>query len=242
MRGRLSINPYGALSIWEHPEPGAAYCIGVDTSSGIRESVKEGDPSAACVIEMRTCRLVALMHGYQDPTMWGWACCRLAWLYNTAWLAIETQPSQHGLTAYLAAERYGYERLFRQRRSESIKGRFVERRGWVRPAGSLGELWNRVRTALREECAIPSALLLDELAALRYEEGKFVSDEHDDAAVAYGIALLARDQLYADGEVVEAAPKALDLADRFWKAQSDSDREPARQHAGDDYHDTWPGL
>ncbi len=242
MRGELVLNPYGALSIWERPSPGLQYVIGADTSSGIRESVKEGDPSAACVIEMRTCRQVAEMHGYMDPTLWGWAACRLGWLYNGAWLAIETMPSQHGLTAYLAAERYGYERLFRQKRQETVKHRFVERRGWTRPAGSAGTLWNRIRDALREGCPIRSQRLLDELAALRYEEGKFVSDQHDDAAVAYGIALLARDQLFAEGEVVEPVKPIHDLADLYWKRQSEQEAEPAATTGGDDYHDTWAGV
>jgi hypothetical protein len=240
-RGHMAEGQFGALSIWEQPMPGSQYVIGVDTSSGIRESVKEGDPSAACVLEMRTCRQVAEMHGYQDPTMWGWACARVAWYYNEAWLAIETQPSQHGLTAFLAAERYGYVRLCRQRKIESLRGQFVERRGWVRPARSSETLFNRVRTAQRESCIIRSHGLLDEMAAMRLEEGKFISDEHDDRLIAYAIALLARDQLFAEGEVVEERKPPRDLAELYWQAQAELDQKPHTTTNADELALTWDG-
>lgn len=238
-RGELVVNPYGALSIWEWPVEGLQYAVGVDTSSGIRESVKEGDPSAACVIEMRSCRQVAEMHAYQDPTMWGWACARLAWLYNTAPLAIETQPSQHGLAAYIAAERYPYPNLWMQSRRERLDGKMVERRGWVRPQGSTGDLFNRIRDALREGRPIRSARLLDELAAMRYEEGKFKTDEHDDCIIAYGIALMVRDQAFADGEVVVAAPKPEDLADLYWQRELEDDTPKSQDPI---HEEEWNGI
>lgn len=218
-RGELIANAYGDLSVWEWPTAGLQYAVGVDTSSGIRESVREGDPSCACVIEMRTCRQVAEMHAYKDPTMWGWACARLAWLYNEAPLAIETQPSQHGLAAYIAAERYPYPNMWAQSRRESRDGRLVERRGWVRPAGSTGDLFNRIRDAMRENAPIRSVRLLDELSAMRYEEGKFKTDEHDDCILAYGIALMIRDQAFADGEIKAPVARAEDVSDIYWQRE-----------------------
>lgn len=239
-RGQLIASPYGALSIWEHPVEGYQYAMGVDTSSGIKESVKEGDPSAASVIEIRSCRQVAEMHGYMDPTMWGYAVARLAGLYNDAKTAIETQPSQHGLAAFIAAERYGCPGLYMQARREEIAGKIVERRGWVRPQGSTADLFNRIREAMKDGCPIRSPGLLDELAAMRYEEGKFKTEEHDDRIIAHGLALLVRDQVYARGEVKVQIVKPEDISEVYWNRELEEDRPGVP--AVPVYEEEWNGL
>lgn len=238
--GELLETPYGSLSIWEWPIEGYQYAVGVDTSSGIRESVKEGDPSAACVIEMRTCRQVAEMHGYQEPTLWGWACARLAWFYNTAALAIETQPSQHGLAAYNAADRYGYPALWMQSRLEPINGRLVERKGWTRAQGSTGLMFNRIKEALYEGNPIRSLGLLDELAELRYEEGKFKTDGHDDRVIAYGLCLMMRDQAFQKGEIKEPTPKARSIEDLYWQREEEAGTPKAL--TAPIYEEEWHGV
>jgi len=219
-RGELQEAAYGDLTIYEHPQPDLQYAVAVDTSSGLRTSKDRGDPSCAQVIEMRTCRQVAEMHGYREPTQWGYASARLAGYYNLAPLAIETHPSQHGLAAFIAAERYGYPKLYMQRRVESKTGAISERRGWVRSAGSTYAMHDRIREALSEGCIIRSQRLLDELSAMRYEDGKFVSDDHDDTIIAYGIALLLRDQAFRLGIVKPEEKRPLDVADQFWARQS----------------------
>lgn len=240
-RGHLVENPFGALSIWEPPVPGLMYSVGVDTSSGVKESVKEGDPSAAVVVEMRTCRQVAEMHGYMDPTHWGFAVARLAGHYNMAPLAIETSPSPHGLAAYIAAERYPYPNLWMQQRLEQVNGRTLERRGWTRNAGTTMHLFNRIREALQEGCIIRSARLLDELSAVRLEEGKPKSTEHDDCIVAYGIALMVRDQSFMLGEIKKAEPAIRDLADAHWRRQAELVASPDTPEK-DDVDDCWDGT
>lgn len=241
MRGVLAANPYGDLRVWELPDPELEYAIGVDTSSGLRASAKEGDPSAAIVIEIRTCRQVAEMHGYREPREWGWACARLGWMFNGARVAIETHPSAHGLTAFMAAEQYGYPNLWRQPKWDSTSGRAIERKGWIRTPGSTEVLMDRVRTAMGEGCIIRSEGLLDELSAMRYEAGKFASDEHDDRIIAYAIALKVRDLAYEHGEVKERVKPIEDLADEYWRRQAalEQSLQPA---SGVDPYDTWNGV
>lgn len=243
-RGQFIHNPFGLLSIWELPVPGMQYAVGVDTSSGVKEGAGEGDPSAACVIEMRTCRQVAEMHGYVDPTHWGFSVARLAGFFNMAPLAIETMPSPHGLAAFIAAERYPYPNLWRQQRLDLGSGKMVERRGWQRSAGTTMHLFNRIREALHEGCIIRSTRLLDEASAVRLEEGKPQSNEHDDCLIAYGIALAVRDQCFLTGEAKKEPPRRPTLEEAFWNRQSEG--EPSGQEVpqlqGSETDDYWDGT
>lgn len=241
-RGHLQESAFGSLTIYEMPKAGDQYAVGVDTSSGLHTAKDRGDPSAAEVIELRTCRQVAEMHGYIEPTQWGYAVARLAGLYNLAALAIETQPSQHGLAAFIAAERYGYPKLYMQRKVDSRSGAMVERRGWVRSAGSTYALHDRIREALNDGAAIRSQRLLDELSALRYEDGKFKTDEHDDCIIAYGIALMLRDQAFRLG-LVKAEEKAPeDIADLYWKRQAGQHIVPSVGQEDRELDGVWNGV
>ncbi len=243
-RGELCEGIFGDLSIFEMPLPDTQYAVGVDTSSGLRSSKDRGDPSAAEVIEMKSGRQVAEMHGFRDPTQWGYASARLAGFYNMAPLAIETHPSQHGLTAFLAAERYAYPKLYVQTRLDRA-GALVEKRGWVMHQQSKWAMMDRIRAALQEGIIIRSTRLLDELGAVHYENQKFVSDEHDDCIVAYGIALMLRDQAYRKGEIRMAKSEPMDLDAAYWKRQSSpvQDRDRFAAIAAErEFDDVWDGV
>ena len=237
MRGHRTHNPWGGLAIYEEPRPGAFYVLGVDTSSGIRESIKEGDSSSACVIEVFSCRQVAEWHGFYDPTRWGMMVARLGWLYNSAWLGIETHPSAHGLTAFNACERYGYANLAMQERQDVITKAWSTRRGWTRTVGSTIVLLNRIRTALHEQCIIRSEGLIDELSAIRLEGDKIESSEHDDRVIAYGIALEVRDHVLKKGEIKPEAVRAESIEDIYWQRELAEDKEEAALEEA-----TWNGI
>lgn len=243
-RGELIESAFGNLTIFEHPEKGAQYTVGVDTSSGLRASKDNGDPSAAEVLEMRTCRQVAEMHGFMEPVQWGYAVSRLAGFYNLAPLAIETHPSQHGLAAFVAAERYGYPKLYMQRKLDSRLGIMTERRGWVRNPASTFALHDRIREALKDGVLIRSARLLDELGAIRYEEAKFRSDGHDDCIIAYGIALHLRDQAFRLGLVKPEEKGPMDVADHYWEGQAKAlaRSTPGATTSEKELDDVWNGV
>ena len=215
MSWRLAQNTSGGLNIWIQPIEGHTYSIGVDTSSGTRG----GDFSAAEVVDVETCEQVAEWHGLYAPTLWGYSCSRLAWYYNTAWLAFETHPSPHGLAAHLAAERYHYPKVWIQERKNVFDGRLETKKGWRRMANDTPQLFNRARDALREGCQIHSSRLIKELLAMQLDDGELVSSEHDDCIVAYCIALCVRDDCYKKGLVAAKPVELGDLSDMYWKSK-----------------------
>lgn len=242
MRGTLVENPYGRLLIWEHPQVGRSYAIAADASSGVKKSVKEGDPSACCVLDMWDCRQVAEWHGYMNPTLFGLVCSRIGLYYNSGPLAFETAPSMHGLAAYNAAERYNYPTLWTQTSNDRRDPGFQPRKGWIRSPHSTMHLMNRVREAMLAKCVIRSGGLLDELAAMRLEEGRPKSEEHDDRIIAYAIALTVRDQAFFSGEIIKPAPPIEDLADLDWREEEELARTGGEPDLGDPLHDFWNRL
>lgn len=199
-RYRLMESPKGGLLIWEWPEPGKKYVVGVDSSSG----VAGGDFSSAEVVEMESCAQVAEWHGLYDPTDWGRRCARLGWLYGDAVLAFETYPTAHGLSAARAAEAYGYLNLYRRQQLDQVTRKFTTHLGWHTHVQTKGLMVNRVRLALQEGHRIRSETLLRELRSMRLGEAeagqreKIVAPDHDDCHDAYAIALCVRDSLYQE--------------------------------------------
>lgn len=240
MRGEVVADPFGSLVIWTHPVPGRQYVVGVDSSGGHHGSEKENDPSAACVIDMRTCEQVAEWSGFYIPRLWGFRVARLAWLYNAAHLAIETHPSPHGINVYDAAVAYGYPNLSCALKHDHRDGRITEKKGWARPQGSVEYVYNRVREAMRDGCVIRSEALLDELAGVNIQDGKLDKKSKNDRIIAYALSLLARDQAFHMGEVKKTAPPPMDLADLYWKRKAESYGH--RPEESDAHDDCWDGV
>ena len=244
MIGTLLANRFGGLSVWSMPIQGRQYAVGVDCGSGVRNAktksiTKEGDPSAACVIDMETCEQVAEWEAYIIPQLWGFAVARLAAFYNEAPLAIETQPSQHGINAYDAAARYPYTNLWCQQRINLRDGSFSERKGWARAAYSTEVLFNRVREALHVGCPVRSERLLDQLSACYQEEVKVKSSLHDDCIVAYAIALCVRDQAYIRGDLKPKEAPIEDIGDLYWRRELVEDTPLASRHT---HEEEWNGI
>lgn len=229
MIGTLQTNASGGLNVWIHPIEGHTYTIGVDTSAGIRG----GDNSAAEVVDVETCEQVAEWHGLYAPTLWGYSCSRLGAYYNMAWLAFETHPSPHGLTAHLAAERYQYPKLWIQERLNVIDGGIERRKGWRRAANDTQQLLNRARDSLREGCPIHSSRLISELMAIQIQDGELESAQHDDCVIAYSIALSVRDACYQRGLVDKKPLEALDLSDLYWREKKKGRQPLSEEHAYD---------
>lgn len=248
--GTLVENPHGGLLIYRHPQKGRQYSIGVDTAEGVRG----GDYSAAEVVDMETLEQVAEWRCHMDPRLWGYACARLGFYYNSGPMAIESHPSPYGLEAFNAADSYGYPALWVQRTYDMLEQRFITKRGWRREQGSTAVLLGRIRTALTEGAVIRSEALLDELAACKLsyggpkdEEkfgvpgGKIVRGEHDDRAIAYGLAVLVRDDAYQKGEIVVPKRRPEDLADMYWERQAEEETLGPEPDAPFTPYDYWDG-
>lgn len=219
----------GTLEIWQHPKPNEKFVVGVDTSSG----GPQGDFAVAAVCETSTRALVALWRTKMDPTEWGRMCANLAWYYNTALLAFETHPSQHGLSACNGARERGYPMLFRRRQEGTITRQITEELGWATTARTKGLMVDKVRVALKEGYPIPSAYLLRELQNGKYQENGLIKFEgHDDAFVAYSIAQKVCDIAVQGGFVSTDTPKEKDWTERWWEHRNSQLERGASQGAG----------
>jgi hypothetical protein len=206
----------GGLEIWQYPQPQQRFVIGVDTSSG----GPQGDFAVAAVCETVTRALVALWRTKRDPTEWGRMCANLGWYYNTAMLAFETHPSQHGLSACNAARERGYPQLFRRRQEGTITKTITDELGWATTARTKGLMVDKVRVALKEGYSIPSDTLLRELKNGKYAESGLIKFEgRDDAFVAYSIAQKVCDIAVQGGFVSEEGPEPWDWTKEHWKAR-----------------------
>lgn len=250
--GRLVEDSNGGLQIWRMPEKGRTYSIGVDTAEGVRG----GDYSVAEVLDMETMEQCAVWHCQMRPSAWGYACARLGAFYNLAPIAFETHPSPYGLAAFDACERYGYEKLWMQRSYDELEQRWSLKKGWRRSAGSTSVLMDRVREALVDGVAIHEEALLDECAACKLNldpgkadgakfgqiTGSIRRGEHDDRIIAYGIALLVRDDAWAKGEVTVAPRRIEDLADAYWQKRLEDGTEMAMATRPNRYEEPWNGI
>jgi hypothetical protein len=178
----------------------------------------KSDLAALAMVETGSRDLVACWLGRYDPTEWGRMCSRLGLYYNNAMLAFETHPSQHGLSACLAAREMGYANLYRRQQQGMVTLRITEELGWATTYKTKPLMVDRVRVALKENYRIPAAdLLRSFLDFKRDEAGNVVSTgKNDDFFVAYAIAQIVADLVGVTGYVTKAPEKPLTW-DEAWK-------------------------
>lgn len=78
-------HPDGELSVWNEPEEGRSYIIGVDVAVGLTNQ----DYSCASVLRLPDLRLDAQWHGWKNPLEYAVEVARLGKWYNTALLVPE---------------------------------------------------------------------------------------------------------------------------------------------------------
>lgn len=216
-KGRFSLvgAPGGPLKIWRHPQPTERYVLGADASSGGYAA----DRASCCVIETRSCALVAKLYCKRDPIPFGRMCAMLAWHYNTGLLAFETHPSQHGVSACIAARDMEYPNLYRRTQQSTVHLRITEELGWATTMKTKPLMIDAVRAAIADRVEIPDKGLVMEIAAARYKENDelFFEGVNDDSFTAYSIALLARRHAVQRGFVSPEDVKPLDATALWWK-------------------------
>lgn len=228
-------NAKGPLWIWEMPQQGLMYSMGVDTSAG---SLK-GDPQVFSMIELESCRQVAEFRGWPSPEDFGGIVTRASWLYNNADVGIETHPSPHGLRVYDAADDYGCKTLYSQEVFDSMEGKWVMKKGWYSSERNKIVLIGRLAVALRDGIEIRSHRLLDEMRDAQLDDNEKIDRKsRNDLIIAHGIALKIRETAYREGRAPEVAAPRLDDAERFWKnrgasAPGHDGREEAPGDPGD---------
>lgn len=107
------------LKVWELPEKGVKYVIGVDVSEGklnIESSKKQNDYSVVDVMRIDTLKTVARWRGHIDPDLLGSVVFKIGTFYNKALVGVEV--NNHGLTTVQSLRNKNYMNLYMRKTSE----------------------------------------------------------------------------------------------------------------------------
>jgi hypothetical protein len=230
--GRWVQNPTGELWIWEMPEKGHEYGIGVDVSEGLNVSYNEQEPvwdSTSCQIFNRHTRQFDAEYtaGNVEPGHIGQHILpRLSTMYNDAKANVEL--NLHGFTVVSHAK---------ERMSSRLWSPTTDPAAWaekpLRKYGTLLSSGNRrylidtfAQIVHERSISIPSGhLVLEMLNLVRKENGRVEHREgyHDDRVFAAGHALMMDRKL--------PKPRKLDQNTeqtklRKWALESEKGRRP----------------
>ena len=183
------------------PVDGVHYCIGVDSSQGIRG----GDYSVVKVVRSDNLDEVAMWKGYIDPRALGRIAAWVGYLYNTAFMVIES--NKDGQSVIWEVKEIGYPNLYRTTTYDRIAGQQTLNKtiGFTTTLKTRPMLWNHMRLVVNHGWGrICSSTQITEMKHIRYDEKGIPvhpRNGHDDETIAWGLALVGRDQAFARGEV-----------------------------------------
>ncbi|MDO4581935.1 MAG: hypothetical protein Q4B96_05075 [Bacillota bacterium] len=198
----------GYMRVWQPPQAGCDYIIGVDSAGGSYG----GDFSAMAVLERGSRRIVAEWHGHIDPDLLGGEAVMLARWYNGALLVPEA--NNHGVAVINAIKRAHYPRLYRRRSIDRVTDVLTQEYGFWTSGRSKRLLISTLAAYIREDALrLPSRELIGECLSYVYDERGQTNAQsgcYDDRVIAAALAV------YAAGEHGEAAPFiALPLAELY---------------------------
>jgi hypothetical protein len=187
----------GRLLLWETPKDDAEYVIGADVGEGL----EHGDASCAIVLERRSGRQVAELHGQIAPDRFAHLLNALGRWYNRALLAVERNNHGHStLNTLRNVSRYPA-LYYHVRYDQGRHARPVL--GWPTDQATKPILVDDLAAAITQEAiGIESAALVDEcLTFVMTESGSQEAAEgaHDDRVMAAGIAWQARKRAVTRG-------------------------------------------
>lgn len=201
----------GPVEVWQRPEPGVYYDMGVDVALG---RTADADWTVACVIRRDTLEQVAQLRIQMDPTkpefldLIYW----LGWAYNTAQVIIDTTGG-YGHIVLSELHRRSYPAIWRWRNRRDAKERVSTKEGFDFTADDDRDIlvMEAVTAVARGTVVIHSEVLYDEMEAYLnvglHEYKPALKTLHDDAIVAYMMALLAaRDERQEWAPTTEALP------------------------------------
>lgn len=178
----------GELTIYEQPEEGRSYVIGVDSSHGLPES----DPAAAQVLRAPDMRQDAVLVGRIEPHVLARQVEWLARHYNRAWINPEVKEASGGVVAHLLSRELHYPLLYRREMFDSEKKQYVKKVGFNTNRATKPKLIQDLREALTEDWIIfRDRETLEEMMAYAENDGEFGAPQgkHDDLVMALGLAL-----------------------------------------------------
>ena len=162
------------LQIWEMPEPGALYCIGVDIAEGL--ATEKSDHSVCWVNKIGTApspdtHVATYRSNSINPSDLAAVCNFLGRWYNEAQLSIEYNIYQ--TTGDNVKNFYQYPNLFRWKHYDSVSGMNSNKYHWLTQQNSKPQLWQTGVRALRER----SWFIHDKMFA--HEMKRFQKDDYD---------------------------------------------------------------
>lgn len=182
----LIYDEQGIVEFYEKPSPGKKYAFGGDTAGD------GSDNNAGQIVDTDRVQKAELICQYDEDLFAEQAIC-LAYYYNTAMIAIETNFSTHPIKVVIDNM---YPNIYvREAQEDSVTGKIMNKFGWVTSSKTRTPMFSEVRTIVREEVEkINSVELLDEMTTVikddrgrpDHEQGK-----HDDRVVSYGVACQA---------------------------------------------------
>jgi len=208
----------GPLRVWEMPVPEQHYCVGVDASMGVRG----GDPSAIVVIRSDNLDQVALWKGLIDPRQLGRIAAWVGWHYNTAFLIPEN--NKEGQSVVFELKEMAYPNIYRTTSFDRVGGVDVQTKtlGFTTNVKTRPWLWNHMRLVVNHGWGrISSKTQLSEMKQIRYDEKGVPfhpKNGHDDETIAWGLALVGRDQAFQTGELDDPEPEPQTIEERHWAA------------------------
>lgn len=119
-------DPRGCIRIYAEPEKGVPYVIGADTA-GSDGKDKDSDYFAAHVLDNRTGRQVAVLHGRLGEREFTEQLYCLGKAYNNALIGIETNYSTYPNELI---QLMGYRRLYVQQRTDDFRKTVITKFGW----------------------------------------------------------------------------------------------------------------
>lgn len=228
-------NPRGNLVIWEEPERGVPYDIGVDVAMGI----EGGDYSVASVIRRKDLKQVAEWHGHIDPVAFAEPLRWLAIFYNEAQIAVEANSIGYATNGELAQSYYN---LYRWRYRDEVGIKISNKTGWWTTERTKQMLVSYMRNlCIQQQVTVRSTNLMEELRGYTVDEkGKYgaAAGYFDDCVVAWSIALVAaRDEdfwRYQHGELPRIETEDEERR-KNWREPGAFDGNPLRQESKESY-------
>ena len=183
-----NISELAKLTIYEEPQEGFGYSIGVDTAEGL----EHGDNSVICVIK-RDIKptLAAILVGKIDPDTLGDHVILLAEEYMEAWLVIET--NNHGFAVISKARDHDYANMYAEKKFDKWGQKESKKWGWNTNALTRPILVDGIAVAIRDNTiTIHDSYVIDELTTfIVNEKGRAEAQSgcKDDRVMALGLAL-----------------------------------------------------
>ena len=178
----------GYLKIWEMPQDGHSYVMGVDTSEGLAK----GDYAVRSVFDRNTRSRVAEWHCHMDADLLGYEAANLGRCYKLAWIIPEANNT--GIATIKALRRAQYPKIYRRRSTADKTADLAQDRyGFYTSSSTKATLIYDFAAYIREEWrGLKSKGLLDECLSYVYDDqGRTNAQQgcYDDRVIAAALAV-----------------------------------------------------